>query len=403
MHEGSAQPQDLNLNAPIFQSESVPFRLGYRRWLDGLRGIAILLVLLLHAKLLRGGAIGVDLFFVLSGFLITSLLAEEWHRTGSICFRSFYARRMLRLFPAFFVLLVLFTGHTLWFSPAASRGERWYELAVASTYVANWNQIHGATLTLLGHTWSLSVEEQFYLIWPPLLYWMFRSGMSRPRILTCVVIGIVASATLRLGLNQQHRLFGTERTPIMRLYAGLDTRADALLAGCLAGLYVAWNGFGNVKNKSAQWKVLAGVSALGFCYATYQWDLCSFQYYDGIFTLVALCVAAFLIRMALLPSRIFASFLEFAPLVFLGKISYSLYLFHVLVFAMFGESELGWHKPGETTLALVFSVVVAVFSFVAVERPFLRLKSRFGLTQKPVATAVQPSRLDSATHQRNAA
>jgi peptidoglycan/LPS O-acetylase OafA/YrhL len=134
------------------------FRLGYRPALDGLRGVAALLVMSFHFQIpgWSGGFLGVDVFFVLSGFLITSLLLEEWQRSGTVCLRRFFLRRALRLFPAL-VLVLLVTA------PFVSY--RWPLVALG--YVANWAlAFKFVTFGPISHVWSLSVEEQFYLIWP---------------------------------------------------------------------------------------------------------------------------------------------------------------------------------------------------------------------------------------------
>ena len=146
--------------------DSEPFRLGYRRWLDGLRGVAILLVLAYHFGFISGGWIGVDIFFVLSGFLITTVLAEEWRDRGSFSLPRFYLRRALRLFPAFAVLLTMCAAAIPFLSGPTERTEALQKLAVAACYVANWPMLHNVNLTWIGHSWSLSVEEQFYLLWP---------------------------------------------------------------------------------------------------------------------------------------------------------------------------------------------------------------------------------------------
>ena len=370
--------------------EPASFHLGYRRWLDGLRGVAILLVVFFHLQLLPGGALGVDLFFVLSGFLITNLLVEEWLRRGSISLKRFYLRRALRLLPAFIVLLLVFILHTLLISPPETIAARWHELAVVACYVANWNQVHGATLTLLGHTWSLSVEEQFYLLWPALLCLLLYLKMPRMHILILVIAAILASALLRLGLHHQHRFLGTPRIPIIRLYAGLDTRADSLLAGCLAGLVASWNWLPTSRRFIARIKAATLFAVLVLAFCLFKRDLCSSQYYDGLFTVVALMTALLIIRLLVAPSRIGAAILESAPLVFVGRISYGLYLFHAPVIACFGEDSLGWGHLGTTALAFVLSLAAALLSFYLVERPFLRLKDRLGVP----AVAPAPSTLD---------
>ena len=152
-----------------------PFRLGYRPALDGLRGIAILAVLAFHSRafFLEGGFIGVDLFFVLSGFLITVLLVQEKAKHGRIDFKAFYIRRALRLLPAMLGLLTALWVATLvlgdrFATDAALMGK---VMAVTLAYVPNWVLAFdlGAWPSALTHVWSLAIEEQFYLLWPALL------------------------------------------------------------------------------------------------------------------------------------------------------------------------------------------------------------------------------------------
>src|SRR5438874_2564773 len=150
--------------------------LGYQPALDGLRAVAVLAVFGFHATSsgVPGGYVGVDLFFVLSGFLITSLLLEERVRTGRVRLSWFYARRFLRLAPALVALLLCYVlCYGLW------KGDRWptalKSAGLAAVYLSNWARSLGVNdMGWVGHTWSLSVEEQFYLLWPPLLLLGFR-------------------------------------------------------------------------------------------------------------------------------------------------------------------------------------------------------------------------------------
>jgi len=382
-----------------------PFRLGHRRWLDGLRGVATLLVLATHFRFIRGGFVGLDIFFVLSGFLITTLLVTEWQRNGSISFRHFYFRRLLRVIPAFVVLLVIFTIHTLVVSPPELMAARWHELAVVACFVANWIQIHGASLTMLGHTWSLSVEEQFYFLWPALLCLLARFQTSRRTVLTLVIVGILASFALRLGLNQLHLLTGTKKIAIERLYAGLDTRADALLAGCLAGLLVAWKMLPNSARFHALLKGATALAAAGLAFSVYSWDTNSAQLYDGMFTVIALLTAILIVSMVMAPSRIAVGILESGPLVGVGKISYGLYLFHFPMLVFVGPETVGPQSPGWTALVFLMTLGSALLSYYLIERPFLHLKGWLGSPQAK-ATASPPRPLSASedqTPQRKAA
>ena len=322
------------------------FRLGYRRWLDGLRGVAILMVLAFHLGLLPGGSLGVDVFFVLSGFLITTLLVEEWERRGAIRLRSFYLRRALRLLPAFIVLLFICGLSSFLLPTAKEAAVRQREVMVAACYVANWPGLHHTGMPLLGHTWSLSVEEQFYLVWPAILCLMLRLKLPRRRILLLVIAGILLSASLRMVLYRLHRVPGPENwANVSRLYMGSDTRADALLVGCLVGLSAAWGLLPKSRDFALRFRIVALVSAAGLGYMSWASALDHSQYYHGLFTLVALMVAAILVRQLTAPGRA-NSLLESAPLVGIGRISYALYLFHMPILSWLKPMGRGLAAPG---------------------------------------------------------
>ncbi|HET9720708.1 MAG TPA: acyltransferase, partial [Solirubrobacteraceae bacterium] len=156
-----------------------PRRLGRRPVLDGLRGVAVLLVIAEHTGLLHNGFLGVDVFFVLSGFLITTLLLEEFQRAGRISLRGFYARRARRLVPALLVAVAAF----LVISAAADQsgfGDDVLAAAAGVTYITNILMALTPTwLPAVGHLWSLGAEEQFYLLWPVVLIAAIRRSVSR--------------------------------------------------------------------------------------------------------------------------------------------------------------------------------------------------------------------------------
>jgi peptidoglycan/LPS O-acetylase OafA/YrhL len=358
--------------ATMVPSAAAPaFHLGYRRWLDGLRGLAVLLVLAFHLSLLPSGFLGVDVFLVLSGFLITSLLAQEWRQRGTISLRRFYLRRALRLLPAFLVLLAGCYLVTLLLRPAHELRSLRKEMIVAACYVTNWPTLHQVGLSRLAHTWSLSLEEQFYVFWPPLLYGMLRLRLSRRCILSLVCGGIVASASLRAAL------WGHDLNPLglLRLLFGLDCRADALLIGCLVGLLATWNRLPSSRRGVFWSGVAAMAAAAGLLFLLWH-EKSMFQHdlYRGVLTLVALLVAVILVRLLAAPCRFASLVLEFAPLVGVGRISYALYLFHWPIIVWLGPAAIGyWEK---VTLITALSSVAAVLSFYCVERPCLRWKDR---------------------------
>ena len=209
----------------------VPDRLGYRPALDGVRAIAILMVLLVHTgaflvpgaddHLLPGGALGVDLFFVLSGFLITTLLLERRGEDHPIA--SFYLRRALRLLPAVVVLLVGMVVIALAEGEAARTVAN--TIAAVMTYTTNWALLAGVSIERhVTQLWSLAIEEQFYAVWPLLLLGALATGRTRAQLLWLTLGLAVASALWRAALWESGR--GWEQ-----LYLRTDARADSLLIG----------------------------------------------------------------------------------------------------------------------------------------------------------------------------
>ncbi len=316
--------------------------LRYRPELDGLRGIAVLIVLASHTRLagfaVEGGLAGVTLFFVLSGLLITSLLAAEFGREPRVDLRAFYIRRGLRLFPALFALLVVVaSGYALnaWPSPTITNVPA--SLLSVAAYVPNW-----ASMTLhmgvLGHTWSLGIEEQFYLVWPIALLAGLR--LLGPRRVSLVVLAAAILVTPWRG-------FLLDSAGVPRVYLGTDTHADALLLGCALALvpvrvpsFLGWLGIGGVVLTGALWVTGA----------------------PGLLLQLPVATIASVLALAGCPA-----ILAWRPLAYVGRISYGLYLWHFLLIWW------GWPAP----LVIAASIAVAVVSYEFLERPFLRLKDRY--------------------------
>ncbi|MFN2510671.1 MAG: acyltransferase family protein [Pyrinomonadaceae bacterium] len=357
------------------------FQLGYRPSIDGLRGIAVLGVMAFHTytPFTQGGFIGVDVFFVLSGFLITSLLLQEWDQSGAIRLKNFYARRVLRLFPALFSLSFIWFLYISLFQPEHLRKTS-KDILIVLLYSANWSRALGQEelgwKDSLGHTWSLSIEEQFYLVWPALLFLMLQLRLQRRWILSLLVMGIAASALSRAAL-------WASGSSVARLFNGLDSRADALLIGCAVGLLVTYNLLPGTRWFLLTIKGLALGSALILAYLGFQADGSAGYMYLGGFTLVAGATAIILIELLGSPSNLVLLVLESPLLVWIGRLSYGLYLWHLPLYRItvpvVTHPDWTWYE--RLGLRFVVTFAVASLSFYLIERPCLKMKQRFRAVQ----------------------
>ena len=346
--------------------------------LDGLRGIAVLIVMFYHVGLLlpemhhyvKGGFLGVDVFFVLSGFLITSILLKEYERSGSINLKNFYYRRFLRLIPAFWVfLLVLYlVGYLL--LPGGRHDVIYenYNFFFAFTYLINWHVAANEGLQgNLTHIWSLAIEEQFYVIWSLVLYKAFGEGKTRKQIFY-----FTAGAVGLLIVTKAIRAFSG--TPTNILYNSTDTRIDAILIGCLAAMLYSWKMLPDsfYKHRGFRYSVFtAFVLALAIIINFASSDA---SLYYGTLSVFALCIAMIVLRLITGEQSIAKTFLEWRPLRWIGQISYGLYLWHYLFFEF---AKMTFESfPVQLLVGVVLAFIVSTLSFYLIEQPFLKIKLR---------------------------
>lgn len=352
---------------------SSPFHLGYRPELDGIRGVSILLVFGLHftQRYLPGGYFGVEVFFVLSGFLITALLLQEWQHQGSINLRDFYLRRAFRLGPALLVYLVLLSGYAFFFMSREHATETYIGVLATLSYVSNWMLalVPSFPTGILAITWSLAVEEQFYLVWPLTLFLLLTRGFSARTIILAIMTGLTIVVLHRFFLFQQG-------APFRRLYYATDTRADGLLWGCLMACVASWGLFPKSRAFEMVMKILAGIAGLFLFYLVFTLRSNNPLLFKGVFALATMAIVIVITAVVLWPGSSGFRFLRFKPLVWIGRISYGLYLWHwpVRGFVFGSRTQPG---AGRIVAAVVLSFLIAGLSFYLIERPFLKLKKRF--------------------------
>ncbi len=362
---------------------SLPHVLG----LDGLRGIAILAVLLFHGGVpwATGGFLGVEAFFVLSGFLITSLLVAEQGATGTIRLGKFWARRARRLLPALICMVAVVGVYYALAGPAQLVPGLVGDGIAALFYYGNWHQIATGSSYFVAtgptspfqHTWSLAIEEQFYILWPLLILGatkvarrMRGHDAERP---SKIAIGVVCVGAVLSALEMAWLYGSGSLSEQTRVYYGTDTRAQGLLVGAALALLLRRAGFpadlGDTPQRT-RWLIPAGLVALGalvFAMAVVngqgEW------LYRGGFLAVDVLAAAVIAVTMLHPASPAGRMLRMRPLVGLGIISYGLYIWHFPIFLWLTSASVGFGGTALLLLRLATSLGVAVVSYFLVEQP----------------------------------
>src|SRR3954471_15845619 len=355
--------------------EHAPPRLGYIPALDGLRALAVVAVLLYHADQawIPGGFLGVDVFFVISGYLITCLLLSDYQQTNGIGLKRFWYRRARRLLPALFAMLFVVSLYAILFLPdvlSQLRGE----VIAALLYVENWFLIFrdlsyfqsAGRPPLLQHVWSLAVEEQYYLFWPLILMLVLTVwGKSRKALLIGVLAGVVISTVEMWILYHPY-------TDPSRVYYGTDTRVAALLLGsALAFVWAPWRLIGRTgRNAGILLDAIAVLSGIALFYMFLNVHDFDPSLYRGGFLIVAI-VSTLLIAATVHPaSKLVPWLLGFGVLRWIGVRSYGIYLWHWPIYMVTRpHSDLPLTGLPLLVLRLALTLVAAALSYRFVEEP----------------------------------
>lgn len=376
------EEQNVSRVARIHNRKTADGR-AYISGLDGIRALAVSAVIIYHldSDWLPGGLLGVGIFFVLSGYLITTILLNGWERSGILNLKDFWIRRVRRLVPA---MLVMVAGTGVWIVLAAPRFWSPYikDLPGGLLYLSNWEFIARKVSYFesfgpqspLGHLWSLAVEEQFYLLWPLLL----AAGLTYTRKLNTLALFVMILAGI--SAVEMLLLYNPSADP-SRIYYGTDTRLFSLLTG--AALALVWP-YHKLKKKVSHQatRILdytggGSLLLLGLaCWYTNQYQ--PFLYKGGLFLLSL--IAAVMIAAVAHPASRIGYLLEYKPLKWIGVRSYGMYLWHYPVIILTTPAA----ASGETTvlravLQVSLTVLFAALSWRYVEEPVRRMGIRRAL------------------------
>jgi len=359
-------------------------RTSYLPAIDGLRAFAVGAVMLFHSDHMSGGFLGVDAFFVISGFLITRQMLIEVDKTDRISLREFWGRRARRLLPALVLLLVVVIGYAYRFGYASERLKIRDDAPWALGFALNWHHISASTdywhslssPSPLTHLWSLAVEEQFYLIWPLITVLLVWRRRDRERTM---LIGSMIGALLSFALMAV--VFDPATST--RAYEGTDTRIGALLVGALCATTIVGDRadrlFGALGRRR---DVVLAVPVIVLGWMWLRVDGRDSWLYRGGFLLHAVLFAALLLGVscgAAAQAGWLARLLTLRPVRWFGQLSYGLYLWHWPVYIALGPDRVHLSRWPLTVIRVAATIAAASLSYYLVERPI-----RYGLQRKPV-------------------
>jgi peptidoglycan/LPS O-acetylase OafA/YrhL len=356
--------------------------------LDGLRAFALLIIMGYHFGIpwLQGGFFSLDIFYVLSGYLITGLLLGEYARRGAIAFSAFWLRRARRLLPALLVVLVAVTVLIRFGEPAGLYPGFRMDALSALFYFSNWWQIAASgnyfvatgAVSPLTHTWSLAVEEQFYLVWPLVTFAVLRLSRTFARGLrVLLVLSLVGAA----GSALEMALLYHPTANITRLYFGTDTHAQSILVGaalaCILTMVQRRRGEEGMAPVAGTFWRQAALTVLGLAgfagtlaITVEMQGTSSFDYLGG-FLVSALSAAGILVAAITVRGGLVSRFLSLRPLVWFGTVSYGAYLWHYPIFIELNRAHTGLTGLPLLAARTAATVVLAAASFYLIERPVM--------------------------------
>ena len=369
----------------------VPFRLGNRPALTGIRALGVSLVLIFHSnfRTLPGSWVALGVFFVLSGFLITSMLAIEHQRNGTISMSKFYSRRGVRLLPPLLLAIAMLAIYASIVHVSNAGNRIWGDSAAALFYVSDYRSAfgHEPFLGFMSQCWSLAVEEQFYLIWAVLFFVALKYGNRKVAYaLTFVGMGAAVIDRVDIVLGAAHwNSYVAGRT-----YYAFDTRADALFLGCFLGLLAT----GGHLDGWAMWgkralSVAALVSTAVMIYVLFEVGLGARSLPLWWLPITEVASAVIIAYFVVRPEGIGTRAMGLPLLVLVGEMSYTIYIIHWPIYVatgVFSPTALPWsYWPSELTrLAIIFAIAAA--SWYLMERPLARWRRRV-LTADPPGPA----------------
>jgi peptidoglycan/LPS O-acetylase OafA/YrhL len=373
-------------------TENKPFRLGNRPALTGIRALGITAVLVFHSnfKTLPGAWAMLQVFFVLSGFLITSMLAGEQQRTGGISLRRFYGARSVRLLPPLVLTLALLALYAIPVAVYDASNRIWTDSAAALFYFADYRSAlgHEPAIGYLAQCWSLAVEEQFYLIWAASLLVALKFG-SRRVAYAIACTGIVLSVANRMWivLHAQH----WNSHVAARVYYAFDTRADAIFIGCLLGLLATGGHLDNWQPRAKQVltaMAIASVSIMVWIVATI--DLSQRSLPLLWLPISEIAVAVVIVYLVVHPHTLPTRLMGISVLVLVGNMSYCIYLLHWPVYVAISPFTVRWSYWVMEGARLAIIIPIALASWYLVERPLMLWRRRALEPARETATEEAP-------------
>lgn len=379
MHSGIQPDYDkyVSVNAPL--SSAPTFRLGNRPALTGVRAVCLAAVVIFHTNFhtLPGSWAALGVFFVLSGFLITSMLAGEHQRTGNISLGRFYSRRAVRLLPPLLITVVLLAVYAGFVSVMDASQRIWGDSAAALFYYADYRQAFPPNPLYSGYLtqcWSLAIEEQFYLVWAVLFFVALRYN-RRSLCYAIAILGVLLCTGSRLlaVLSASHwSIQVADRT-----YYAFDTRADALFIGCLLGLIATGDhleNWGSAAKRAIAFAAL--VSTVVMIWIVAEVGLFS-RSLPLVWVTVSEIASAIIITYFIVhPKGVGTRLMGLSLLVLVGNMSYTIYLLHWPVFVALSPSTTHWSYWVLDPVRILIVLLLALASWYWLERPLTRWRRR---------------------------